>query len=70
VFDTPEFSYDERLEAIKLATDAGYYSDSNNRNSFFDIARDLVKWIQNYLPASMSNRAYLTIKNIYRKHIW
>ena len=49
VFDTPEFSYNERLEAIKLATNAGYYSDSNNRNSFFDIARDSVKWIQNYL---------------------
>ncbi len=68
VFDTPEFSYDERLEAIKLATNAGYYSDSNNKSYFFDLAREIVKMMQNILPDSISNKLYIFIKKIYRKY--
>ena len=70
VFDTPEFSYSDRIEAIRLAKEAGYYCDSNERNLFFDVGRDLVKKAQNILPNFVSNKIYLVLKNIYRKHIW
>ncbi len=70
VFDTPEFLYNERLEAIALARHAGYYSDSNDRNYLFDTGRNLVKMAQNYLPEFVSNKLYLASKNFYRKHIW
>lgn len=68
VFDTPEFSYEERLEAINLAKKAGYYSDANNRNILFDYGREFVKMLQNYLPSSFGNKAYLVFKNVYRKY--
>ncbi len=68
VFDTPEFSYEERLEAINLAKKAGYYSDANNRNILFDYGREFVKMLQNYLPSSIGNKAYLVFKNVYRKY--
>lgn len=67
VFETPEFSYPDRLKAIKLATDAGYYSDSNDRSYLFDVGRNLVKNIQIHLPFSISSRIYLASKNIYRR---
>lgn len=67
VFETPEFSYDERLIALKLATNEGYYCDSNDRHYLFDLGRDLIKNIQRYLPHSISSKIYLASKNIYRK---
>ena len=67
VFDTPEFSYTDRLTAIELAMDAGFYCDSNDRQFFFDFARDLVKNIQRYLPVSISSKIYLASKNVNRK---
>lgn len=70
VFDTPEFSYEERVQAINLAIEAGYYSDTNDRNYFFDLGRSLVKIIQNYLPEFISDKLYLFLKNTYRKRIW
>ena len=69
VFETPEFTYAQRLEAINLAINEGFYCDSNDRNSFYDFGRSIVKTIQNYLPASIGNRMYLVIKNIYRKKL-
>ena len=67
VFETPEFSTRDRLEAIRLATLAGFYSDSNDRDDFFDFGRELVKRAQNYLPDSLGNRIYLASKHLYRK---
>ena len=50
VFETPEFNYNERLEAINLAKKEGYYSDSNDRAFYFDLGKKLlIKFNQPYL---------------------
>ncbi|MCK9220898.1 MAG: radical SAM protein [Bacteroidales bacterium] len=67
VFDTPEFPYNDRLEAIRLAKNEGYYCDSNDRNSIFDLGRGIVQRAQSYLPEKMGNKIYLSSKYIYRK---
>ncbi len=66
VFDTSEFPYQERLKAIELATREGFYSDSNDRNSWFDAGRNIVKYLQAYLPDSIGNQAYLFCKKLYK----
>lgn len=71
VFETPEFSYEERLKAIELARKEGYYSDSNDKSILFDIGKDLSSKMQQILPDSISRKLYVVIKNIYRKNkIW
>lgn len=70
VFETPEFSYSDRLKAIDLAKQEGYYSDSNDRNIFFDLGKDLASKIQQVLPDRISRSLYISMKNIYRKRIW
>jgi len=70
VFETPEFPYADRLKAIDLAKKEGFFSDSNNRNLFFDIGKDFASKIQQFLPNKISRKLYITIKNIYRNRIW
>jgi radical SAM superfamily enzyme YgiQ (UPF0313 family) len=69
VFETPEFDYNDRLEAIKLARQEGFYSESNDRNYFFDMGKAIAQKIQAHLPAYISNRLYLFMKNVYRKRL-
>lgn len=70
VFETPEFSYTDRLKAIELAKLEGFYCDSNDRNVFYDIGKDVASKIQQVLPESISRKLYITMKNIYRKRVW
>lgn len=70
VFDTPEFSYEDRLQAIAEAKAEGYYSETNDRQTLFDIGKDLASLLQQTLPAGISSRLYLMMKYIYRKLIW
>jgi radical SAM superfamily enzyme YgiQ (UPF0313 family) len=70
VFETPEFSYADRLRAIDLAKKEGFYSDSNDRNVFYDLGKDLASKIQQVLPDRISRKLYITMKNLYRKRIW
>jgi radical SAM superfamily enzyme YgiQ (UPF0313 family) len=69
VFETPEFDYNDRLEAIKLARQEGFYSESNDRNYFFDMGKAIAQKIQAHLPAYISNRLYFFMKNVYRKRL-
>ncbi|HQQ20433.1 MAG TPA: radical SAM protein, partial [Bacteroidales bacterium] len=69
VFETPEFPYADRLKAINLAKKEGYYSDSNDRNLFFDIGKDLATKIQQILPHSIAEKLYIAMKNIYRRRL-
>lgn len=69
VFETPEFSYIDRIKAIELAKKEGYYSDTNDRNLIFDLGKDLASRIQQILPAKISSNIYILMKNIYRKRI-
>jgi len=69
IFETPEFSYQDRLKAIEMAKEAGFYSDSNNQSKLFDFGKEVASAIQQYLPDSVANSAYLFMKNIYRKRL-
>jgi len=70
IFETPEFPYKDRLTAITIAKELGYYSDSNNKNIFFDIGKDIARKFQEFLPESIGNKMYLIMKSIYRKKMW
>ena len=69
VFETPDFSYSDRLKAIDLAKKEGFYSDSNDRNFFFDLGKDIASKIQQFLPDKISRKIYIAMKNVYRKRI-
>mgnify|MGYP000849572331 CR=1 FL=1 len=66
VFETPEFPYADRLEAIKLVTKEGYYSNQDKKNWMFDLAKEVSRIIQGLLPKSLGDRLYLILKSIYR----
>jgi hypothetical protein len=70
IFETPEFSYRDRLKAIEMAKEAGYYSDSNEQSKLFDLGKDIAKNIQEYLPNFIANRAYMIMKSVYRKRLY
>lgn len=69
VFDTKEFTYDERLEAINIAKREGFYSNKDKRNWLFDVAKEVSRKIQTMLPEEMGERIYLLLKSIYKIRI-
>jgi anaerobic magnesium-protoporphyrin IX monomethyl ester cyclase len=66
VFETPEFTYKERVEAIRLVKKEGFYSNKDKKNWFFDFAKDVSRLIQRILPKSIGEQIYLMLKSIYR----
>lgn len=66
VFDTPEFSYSDRLKAIKIAKKNGFYSNQDKKNWMFDLAKDTGKKIQNLFPKEKGEKLYLFLKSVYR----
>ena len=69
VFETPEFPYQDRLEAIKLAKKEGFYSNQDKKNWWFDFAKEISRKIQSLLPKSMGDRVYLLMKSVYKLKI-
>ena len=66
VFVTPEFPYEDRLEAIRLAKREGFYSNKDKKSWLFDLAKDTARKIQQVLPASLGERIYMILKSVYR----
>jgi radical SAM superfamily enzyme YgiQ (UPF0313 family) len=66
VFETPEFSYADRLKAIRLATKEGFYSNKDTKNVLFDFAKETSRKIQNILPQSIGEKVYKILKAIYK----
>ena len=66
VFETPEFSYDDRLKAINIAKKEGFYSNQDKKNWWFDVAKETSRKMQNLLPESIGKRLYMVLKSIYR----
>jgi anaerobic magnesium-protoporphyrin IX monomethyl ester cyclase len=66
VFETPEFSYEDRLEAIRLVKKEGFYSNKDKKNWWFDFAKDVSRKIQRMLPKAAGEKVYLVLKSIYR----
>jgi anaerobic magnesium-protoporphyrin IX monomethyl ester cyclase len=66
VFETPEFSYRDRLEAIRLVKNAGFYSNKDKKSWLFDYAKEASRKIQKILPEAAGERLYMILKSIYR----
>lgn len=69
VFETPEFSFEDRIEAIRLVKKEGFYSNKDKKNWWFDLAKDIGWKIQHMLPQELGERVYLILKSIYRLKI-
>jgi radical SAM superfamily enzyme YgiQ (UPF0313 family) len=66
VFETPEFSYEGRSEAIRLVKKDGFYSNKDKKNWWFDFAKETSRKIQNYLPGAVADKVYAVLKSVYR----
>lgn len=66
VFETPEFPYEDRLEAIRLVKKEGFYSNQDKKSWMFDVAKETSRKIQAFLPQSAGDRLYMILKSIYR----
>ena len=66
VFETPEFPYKDRLEAIRLVKKEGFYSNKDKKNWMFDVAKETSRKIRNLLPQKAGDRVYMILKSIYR----
>jgi anaerobic magnesium-protoporphyrin IX monomethyl ester cyclase len=71
IYETPEFSYHERLQAIELARHHGFYHalSTDKRYWLLDLGKSLTKTTQKMLGPSLGNKLYLTARNLYRKLI-
>ncbi len=69
IFETPEFTYQERLQAIELARQNGFYHalSTDNRSILLDIGKSATKKVQILLGSALGNRVYLIFRNIYQK---
>jgi len=66
IFETPEFTYKDRLSAIKLVQKEGFHSNQDKKNWWFDVAKETSQKIQKLLPESIGKRLYMVLKSIYR----
>ncbi|MBN3035926.1 MAG: B12-binding domain-containing radical SAM protein [Bacteroidales bacterium] len=66
VFETHEFPYNERLEAIRLAIKYGFYSNKDIKSWWFDMAKGTSLKIQKMLPESTGEKIFLLLKSIYK----
>jgi anaerobic magnesium-protoporphyrin IX monomethyl ester cyclase len=69
VFETPEFPYKDRLEAIRLVKKNGFYSNKDKKSWWFDVAKETSRKIQELLPESTGEKVYMLLKSIYRLRI-
>lgn len=66
VFETPEFTYKDRLQAIKLAKKNGFYSNKDTKSIWFDLAKESSLKIQKILPKRTGEIIYMILKSIYK----
>jgi anaerobic magnesium-protoporphyrin IX monomethyl ester cyclase len=71
IYETPEFSFAERLEAVELARQNGFYHalSTDRRIRLLEIGKSLAKSSQKLLGASLGNKLYLAARSFYRKRV-
>jgi radical SAM superfamily enzyme YgiQ (UPF0313 family) len=69
VFETPEFTYEDRLEAIKTAKKEGFLSNKDKKNWWFDVAKEISRKLLLLLPGPAGERFYFALKSVYRMKI-
>ncbi len=69
VFETVDFTYDDRVKAINLAIENGYYNAlSKDEKSFIlDAGRNTAKIFQKIFKGKLGNIIYLWLRDSYRK---
>jgi len=69
IYDTPEFTYNERLKAIELAKENGFYNalSKDKKVWMLDIGKNLAKNLQRILAGKFGNQIYLWLRVLYRK---
>ena len=69
VFETDDFPYADRIEAIKLAKENGFYNalSTDKKQLFLDLGRNFAKLMQKLFKGQAGNKIYLLLRNIYRK---
>ncbi len=68
IFETPEFSYEERLKAIDMVRAKGYYHalSTDQKDFFLDAGKQFAKIIQRISGSRSGNRIYLVLRSFYR----
>ncbi len=71
-FETPEFTYLERLEAIRLSEEEGFfwYCFGNHKSRITDFGKSITSKIQAILPDKLADLFYLKVKKIYKFMYW
>lgn len=69
VFETPEFTYEDRLKAINLVKKEGFYSNKDKKSWWFDMAKYISFKIQKILPNKTGEKIFLILKSVYRLKI-
>lgn len=69
IFETPEFTHEDRLKAIGLATKNGFYHALTHdaRNVYVDGGRVMALSLQKILKGKVGNKLYLGLRKAYRK---
>lgn len=69
IYETPEFSYKDRLKAIELATKNGFYHalSHDEKNWIVDGGRIIAKKTQYLLKGKLGNKIYLGLRKAYHK---
>ncbi len=69
IFETEEFTYQDRLKTIGLATKNGYYHALTHdaRNVYVDGGRVMALSLQKVLKGKIGNKLYLGLRKAYRK---
>lgn len=69
IFETKEFTYNDRVNAIQKTKNSGFYVDDNRLSHIFDFGRTAANYFQQVLPAKMGNYIYLKMKKFYRNNL-
>ncbi len=69
VFETPDFSYNDRVRAIELALESGYYHalTHDKKNFLLDHGRNLAKLAQQMFGGKLGAKLYLLLRDLYRR---
>lgn len=69
VFETKDFTYEDRVKAINLAIENGYYNalSKDEKSYILDAGKNTAKIFQNIFKGKIGNIMYLWLRDLYRK---
>lgn len=69
VFETSDFTYEQRLKAVELAIESGFYNalSKDEKSYILDLGRNLAKLFQKLFKGKVGNFLYLKLRKIYRR---